>query len=98
MSITEETSREANASVREAKRYRQNLIMQRLKGREMTISELSQELYEAGYMPFYDRHYVSPRITELKQAGLVEPCGKRMGRMNRMEAVWRIKEQGNESD
>ncbi len=98
MSITQETSREAKASIENTLPFRRALIMQKLEGRELTVSELAQELYEEGYMPFYDRHYVSPRITELRQAGLVEPCGKRMGKMERMEAVWRIKEKENEQN
>ena len=54
---------------------RQRLILETLGDREMTVSELTEELVAAGKLPYFNRNYVAPRLTELKDAEIVENCG-----------------------
>lgn len=71
---------------------RQRLILETLGDREMTVSELTEELVAAGKLPYFNRNYVAPRLTELKDAEIVENCGRRKStRSNAQEAVWRRK-------
>lgn len=71
---------------------RQRLILETLGDREMTVSELTEELVAAGKLPYFNRNYVAPRLTELKDAEIVETCGRRKStRSNAQEAVWRRK-------
>lgn len=68
------------------------LILETLGSEEMTVSEITDKLVAAGRLPFFNRNYVAPRLTELKTMGVVETCGRRKAtHSNATEAVWRIK-------
>lgn len=72
---------------------RSRLILETLGSREMTVSEITDELVTAGKIPYYNRNYVAPRLSELKDMGVVETCGRRKStRSPATEAVWRRKE------
>lgn len=65
-------------------------MLEVLGGREMTVSEITEELVTAGKVPYFNRNYVAPRLTELKDMGIVETCGRRKAtRSDATEAVWR---------
>ena len=85
MSITEETRREAYYESREGAQTRRREIYQALLERgEMTADELMAAL------GCRDPNNVRPRLTELKEAGLIEACGKKKGTAGRSVAVWRV--------
>lgn len=68
------------------------MILETLGDREMTVSEITDELVETGRIPYYNRNYVAPRLAELKERGIVETCGRRISiRSTATEAVWRKK-------
>lgn len=72
---------------------RSRLILETLGTREMTVSEITDELVTAGKIPYYNRNYVAPRLSELKDMGVVETCGRRKSTHSPVtEAVWRRKE------
>ena len=72
---------------------RSRLILETLGSREMTVSEITDELVTAGKIPYYNRNYVAPRLSELKDMGVVETCGRRKSTHSPApEAVWRRKE------
>lgn len=72
---------------------RSRLILETLGTREMTVSEITDELVTAGKIPYYNRNYVAPRLSELKDMGVVETCGRRKStHSHATEAVWRRKE------
>lgn len=69
------------------------LILETLGNKEMTVSEITDELVAEGVLPYFNRNYVAPRLTELKGMGVVETCGRREStRSGATEAVWRRKE------
>ena len=73
--ITEETRREAHGRVDKVKRNKQ--IIECLQERNlMTAKEIAVRLHEKGYTPSDDRNFAAPRITEMIEAGIVEPAGK----------------------
>lgn len=72
---TIETRHESHEKVDKKKRYRQ--IIEILDGKEMTAKEISVEMWRKGYIPTTERNFVSPRLTELGQQGVVEPIGKK---------------------
>ena len=85
MSITEETRRDAYYESREGAPTRRREIYQHLKENgEKTAEELMQAL---GY---HDPNNVRPRLTELKEAGLIEACGKKKSASGRSVAIWRV--------
>lgn len=89
---TKETRRESYEAVLPKVKDRARLILATLGNRELTVSEITDELVAAGEIPYYNRNYVAPRLTELKDMGIVETCGRRKSTHSpATEAVWRRK-------
>lgn len=89
-SITKQTRRESYDAIRPDIKKRARQVLETLGAREMTVSEITEELVTAGRIPYYNRNYVAPRLTELKDMGIVETCGRRKStRSDATEAVWR---------
>lgn len=72
-SITKETRRESYDAILPKVKKRSRLILETLGDRQMTASEITEELVAAGKIPYFNRNYVAPRLTELKDIGL-EPA------------------------
>jgi len=97
--ITRETRRSGYESVWDKVNDRARLILETLGHREMTVSEIVDELVAGGAIPYYNRNFVAPRLTELKDLGIVETCGRRKStRSTATEAVWRRAEKQEEAD
>lgn len=65
------------------------LILETLGNRELTASEITEELVAAGRIPYFNRNYVAPRLTELKEIGILTTVGRRKAtRSDATEAVW----------
>ena len=87
---TKETRRESYDAILPKVKERARLILETLGSKEMTISEITEELVSSGKIPYFNRNYVAPRLTELKDMGIVETCGRRKAtRSDATEAVWR---------
>lgn len=87
---TKETRRESYDAVLPKVKERARLILETLGAKEMTVSEITEELVNTGKIPYFNRNYVAPRLTELKDMGIVETCGRRKStRSDATEAVWR---------
>lgn len=87
---TKRTRKESYEAVLPKVKDRSRLILETLGSREMTVSEITDELVEKGRIPYYNRNYVAPRLSELKDMGVVETCGRRKStRSDASEAVWR---------
>ena len=87
---TKETRRESYDAVLPKVKERARLILETLGAKEMTVSEITEELVNTGKIPYFNRNYVAPRLTELKDMGIVETCGRRKAtRSDATEAVWR---------
>lgn len=88
--ITKETRRESHDAILPKVKKRAREILQVLGTRSMTVSEITEELVGTGVIPYFNRNYVAPRLTELKEIGVVETCGRRKAtRSDATEAVWR---------
>ena len=88
--ITLQTRREAYDAVQPKIGKRAQLILAALGNDEATVSEITARLTSAGVIPYYNRNFVAPRLTELKEQGLVETCGRREALYTgTTEAVWR---------
>lgn len=93
MSITDETRRDSYIETLPKTNDRKSLIKYLLQIKDMTAHELTEQLLILGLIPYYDRNFVSPRLTELKEAGQVEAVAKRYcKRTDRHVAVWKLKE------
>lgn len=91
--ITRETRRASYDAVLPKVRERARLILETLGSKEMTVSEIVDELVACGEIPYFNRNFVAPRMTELKEMGIVETCGRRKStRSKATEAVWKRKE------
>ena len=68
----------------------------------MTASEITEELVAAGKIPYFNRNYVAPRLTELKDIGVLETVGRRKAtRSDATEAdggVWKLEAKRNIAD
>lgn len=92
--ITKATRRESYDAVLPKVKDRSRLILETIGSRSMTVSEITDELVAAGKIPYYNRNYVAPRLSELKDMGVVETCGRRQStHSTATEAVWRRKGQ-----
>lgn len=88
--ITMQTRREAYDAVKPKIGKRAQLILDTLGNGEATVSEITAALLGAGAIQYYNRNFVAPRLTELKEQGLVETCGRREALYTgTTEAVWR---------
>lgn len=86
---TKETRRESYDAILPKVNERARLILETLGSREMTVSEITEELVSSGKIPYFNRNYVAPRLTELKDMGVVKTCGrKKATRSNATEAIW----------
>ena len=74
--ITEQTRRDAEEKVDKQIRYQQITGMLHKWG-DMTAKEIAYLMWRQGMIPTFERNFTSPRLTELKDAGLVEVRGKR---------------------
>ena len=90
MDISKETRRESYNAVLPTKRQRQSLILSLLReSGPMTAQELADELHRRGHTPSNERNLAAPRLTELKDAGKVEPIGKKIcHKTGRNVTVW----------
>ena len=87
MDIPRQTRRESYEAMDKETRKREILAV--LDGREMTAREIAKKL------GFKERNATATRLTELRKAGRVEPCGIRIdGTTGRSVTVWRIIENG----
>ena len=90
--ITRATRKESYDAVLPKVNERCRLVLETLGTKEMTVSEITDELVTAGVLPYYNRNYVAPRLTDLKDMGVVETCGRRQStKSTATEAVWRRK-------
>lgn len=88
-SITKETRRQSYDAILPKVKKRSRLILETLGSRQMTASEITEELVSAGRIPYFNRNYVAPRLTELKQMGILKTVGRRKAtRSDAAEAVW----------
>lgn len=89
---TFETRGEANESVDRQKRYSQIIECLHDAGElGLTAKECAVWMMKKGYIPTSERNYVSPRLTELGQKGVVEPIGKRKCKYTgKSVAVWSL--------
>lgn len=91
--ITRATRRQSYDGILPKRGKRCELILDILGGREMTVSEIADELEAQGKIPYFNRNFVAPRLTELKDLGIVETVGRRKStRSQATEAVWRMTE------
>lgn len=74
-SVTTDTRAMAHETVDKQKRYRQITECLRQNG-PMTAKEIAVQLWREGKIPFAERNFTAPRLTELSQNGIVEPIGK----------------------
>lgn len=92
--ITKQTRRQSYDAVLPKVKDRSRLILETLGSRQMTVSEITDDLVAQGRIPYYNRNYVAPRLSELKDMGVVETCGRRQStHSTATEAVWRRKEE-----
>lgn len=90
MNDTKATRKESYEAVLPKVAERCRLILETLGSEEMTVSEITDKLVAAGRIPYFNRNYVAPRLTELKSMKVVETCGRRKStHSNATEAVWR---------
>ena len=87
--ITKETRRQSYDGILPERGERCRIILETLGSRQMTVEEITDELVANGSIKYYERNFVAPRLTELKQAGVVEVVGKRPSkRTGKNTAVW----------
>ncbi len=89
-SLTKATRKASYDAVLPKVKDRSRQILEVLGSSSMTVSEITDELVKAGTIPYYNRNYVAPRLTELKDMGIVETCGRRKSTHSpATEAIWR---------
>ena len=73
---TLDTRSEAFETVDRVKRYGQ--IIECLNENPcMSAKEIAVMMWQKGYIPTSERNFTAPRLTEMSQRGMVEPCGKK---------------------
>ena len=96
---TKETRRQSYDAVLPKREKRCRLILETLGGRQMTASEITEELVVAGEIPYFNRNYVAPRLTEMKQMGILKTVGRRKAtRSDATEAVWARAQPAEDAD
>ena len=91
--VTPETRAEAND--RAPRKLRCSQIIECLTEKtNQTAKEIACMMLAKGYIPYCDRNFTAPRLTEMSQAGIVEPVGKKKCKWTgRMVAVYALREE-----
>lgn len=94
-----ETRNEANGLVDRQMRYMQiKECLREAKRRKelggcLSAKEIAVMMFQKGYIPTSERNFVSPRLTELCEQGIVEELGKKVcGYTGRKVTVYEIRE------
>ena len=89
--VTLNTRHDSNEVVDRKRRYKQIKEIMKSHSGPMTAKEIATEMWDRGYTPTAERNFAAPRLTELSQKGVVEPCGKtRCIYTGKMVAVYRL--------
>ena len=74
--VTFTTRRDSYEVVDKEKRYKQIIEIMTDNPSPLTAKEIAVAMWIKGYTPTSERNFAAPRLTELSQKGVVEPCGK----------------------
>ena len=74
--VTLDTRGDANETVDRDQRYKQILEIMKECEIPMSAKEIAVAMHLKGYTPTSERNFSAPRLTELSNKGVVEPCGK----------------------
>ena len=74
--VTYTTRGDSNGSVDREQRYKQIIGILVEHDRPLTAKEIAVFMHRKGFTPTEERNFAAPRLTELSQKGVVEPCGK----------------------
>ena len=74
--ITQQTRAESYNDIQTKTKVRYEQILDRL-DKPKTAKEIAIELFDLGLIPSSERNYVSPRLTELEQKGIVKAFRKK---------------------
>lgn len=87
-----DTRAEANETVDRQKRYAQ--IKECLSEKpEQTAKEIAMMMCRKGYIPYSERNFTAPRLTELSRRGVVEAVGKKKCQWTgKTVAVYKLRE------
>jgi hypothetical protein len=86
-----ETRAEAHDLVDKNKRYKQ--ILECLQNKPQTAKEVACSMLARGYIPYCDRNFTAPRLTELSQMGKVDVIGRKECKWtHRQVSVYAIRE------
>ena len=99
MNTTSETRRAAYEAIQPEIPTRADTIYRVLETQgEMTAEEIVEYLLKTGVIAYFDYNFVRPRLTDLKDKGMVRTNGKRISRRSGKEtAIWQaIKEEDRE--
>ena len=92
---TLDTRGDAHEEVNKARRYSQIIECLR-ETPHMTAKEIAVRMMSKGYIPTSERNFTAPRLTELSQAGIVEPIGKTVcAYSGKSVAVYALREASN---
>lgn len=86
--------RESYNEIKPKRDSRKDMILGVLKNGDpggMTAEEITQQLLREGKITHIDPNFTRPRLTELKEDGVIEVVGKRRSQItNRNTAVWKV--------
>lgn len=74
--ITLATRHDSNETVDKEKRYQQIIEILNENNHPLTAKQIAVLMHVKGYTPSTERNFSAPRLTELSDKGVVEPCGK----------------------
>lgn len=88
--ITQETRLDSLNKLNRNERFRQ--IIECLKEKDgQTAKEMACSMLAKGYIPFCDRNFTAPRMTELQHLGILKVTGKRECKWtHKMVAVYEL--------
>ena len=75
--ITYATRHESYEQVKPKINERQRNILNIMGAKSMTADEITSAMLAEGQINYYDRNFVSPRLTELERMGVIEQVGLR---------------------
>lgn len=93
MSIALMNRHEAYERVKPKRPNRKDMILDVLTSGDpggMTADEIGERLVEAGIIPNNSPNFTRPRLTELKEDGLVAIVGRRPGKSGCDVSVWKV--------